>query len=225
MILIFDLDDTLYEERLYVESGLRAVARFGEKMFDLPFEASFARMAQVLDTQGRGRVFDVWLADHGLLSRSRVAECVKIYRHHLPNISLPSANREVLTMLGRFGPLFLVTDGHKIAQQRKIDALDIADLFTRVFITHRFGVHNAKPSLHCFDIIRRSLNVEWKQLLYVGDNPAKDFVNLNIVGATTVRLKTGTHAQTRAQQGFDAGHQIARFSDLVPLLRDLGVIF
>ncbi len=26
MILVFDLDDTLYEERSYVESGLRAVA-------------------------------------------------------------------------------------------------------------------------------------------------------------------------------------------------------
>lgn len=224
MILIFDLDDTLYQERLFVESGLRAVARFGADAFNLPWEASYARMKQVLSDEGRGRIFDIWLSEHELLSRKRVAQCVKVYRHHMPDITLPPLHREILTNLGTFGPLFLVTDGHKIAQHRKIEALDIADLFARVFITHRFGVRHAKPSLHCFDIIRRNLNMQWDQLLYVGDNPAKDFVNLNSVGATTVRVRTGAHANTKAQLGFEARYQISKFPDLVPLLRELGIV-
>lgn len=224
MILIFDLDDTLYEERLFVESGLRAVARFGAEAFDLlPWEASYARMKQLLRDEGRGRIFDTWLLEHGLKSQKRVAQCVKVYRHHMPDITLPCLHREILKSLGTLTPTFLVTDGHKIAQQRKIEALDIADLFDRVFITHRFGVCHAKPSLHCFDIIRRSLNTQWEQLLYVGDNPAKDFVNLNKMGSTTVRVRTGAHAATEVPPGFEARHQISRFPDLVPLLKELRI--
>jgi len=224
MILTFDLDDTLYEERLFVESGLRAVAQYGAKTYGLSKDTSYSRMLQLLDEKGRGHIFDIWLSDHGLLSRSRVLQCVKVYRHHKPDITLPPQHRELLENFKKFGPIYLVTDGHKIAQQRKIVALNISDMFTRVLITHRFGLKHAKPSLHCFDIIRRSNKVHWNQILYVGDNPAKDFVNLNKMGATTVRVRTGPHAQSEARPGFDAKYHILCFSELLPLLQKLGIL-
>lgn len=203
MVLIFDLDDTLYDELSFVLSGLRAVARHGQALFGWPEDTSFAELQDLLTRQGRGRVFDDWLRHHGRHSRARVAQCVHVYRHHTPGIGLyPQAMSVLARYRGRV-PLYLVTDGHKIVQQNKVDALGIEPLFRRVFITHRFGIRHAKPSLHCFDIIRRTERCEWSDLVYVGDNPAKDFVNLNAQGALTVRLLTGGHRGVVARPGHD----------------------
>ena len=41
-------------------------------------------------------------------------------------------------------------------------------------------------------------------MVYVGDNPAKDFVSLTPLGVLTVRVLTGSHSETRAHSGHDA---------------------
>ncbi len=41
MIYIFDLDDTLYDERQYVESGLAAVASFVAKTWNIDKRSGF----------------------------------------------------------------------------------------------------------------------------------------------------------------------------------------
>lgn len=41
-------------------------------------------------------------------------------------------------------------------------------------------------------------------MVYVGDNPAKDFVSLTPLGVLTVRVLTGAHSETRARPGHDA---------------------
>jgi len=221
MILIFDLDDTLYDERSFVESGLRAVSQFGSEAFGLDAGESFSFMMRALEADGRGRIFDCWLSEYGLKNQRRVADCVKVYRHHQPDITLPKLHRDLLRRLRQLHPLYLVTDGHKIAQQRKVEALGIAPYFRRVFITHRFGIAQAKPSLYCFEQIKKAEGCDWAQMLYLGDNPAKDFVNLNQVGAVTVRVHTGVHAGVVAKPAFDAAHHIERLIDFEPLLARL----
>lgn len=204
MILIFDLDDTLYDESSFVTSGLGAVARHGEEAYGWNAGDSLAFMLDVLEREGRGRVFDRWLASHAQLSKTRVAECVKIYRHHRPSLELFPAARVVLdTFRGRV-PLYLVTDGHKIVQKNKVEALGLFAEFRRVLITHRFGIRHAKPSPHCFERIRQAEGCSWANMVYVGDNPAKDFVNLRPLGALTVRVQTGGHRDVVARPGHDA---------------------
>ena len=221
MILIFDLDDTLYDERSFVISGLRAVAHHGEAEFGWDAGTSLHFMTGVLESKGRGRIFDDWLGAHGKCTRGRVNECVKIYRHHRPVLSLFPAARAVLDRYGSVLPLYLVTDGHKIVQRNKVDALGLWPHFRRVLITHRFGRHNAKPSTHCFERIRESERCHWPDLIYVGDNPSKDFVNLNRIGARTVRVLTGVHRDRKASPEFDAQHTIADLNELPRLLDEL----
>ena len=102
------------------------------------------------------------------------------------------------------GPLYLVTDGNKIVQRNKVDALDLWSDFNRIFITHRFGVAAAKPSTHCFERIKAETGCAWRDMIYIGDNPAKDFVNLNPLGVTTIRVLTGIHRGVAASAGHDA---------------------
>ncbi len=218
MVLIFDLDDTLYDEMSFVISGLRAVARHGEAAFGWNAAASLAFMQATLREQGRGQVFDEWLRAHGRWSRSQVTRCLGVYRQHPPDIVLAPAALPILQRYQGQLPLYLVTDGHKGVQARKVRALGLEPFFKRIFITHRFGIQHAKPSLHCFDIIRRAERCDWPELVYVGDNPAKDFVSLNQQGALTVRVSTGSHASAVAQPGYDARHTIASLGKLPPAL-------
>lgn len=218
MVLIFDLDDTLYDEISYVMSGFRAVARYGADSFGWNEDESLSQMLKYLQSHGRGKVFDEWLYTNGRHSSSDVAKCVRIYRHHQPEITLsPSAVSVLDNYHGRCS-MYLVTDGHKIVQQKKVEALKITKMFKRIFITHRFGIRHAKPSLHCFELIREAERCEWFEMIYVGDNPAKDFVNLNRMGALTVRVTTGSHASVVAPPGYDALFSIPNLSSLPKLL-------
>lgn len=214
MVLIFDLDDTLYDEMSYVRSGLRAVAAFGQASFDWNEEDSYRFMNERLLMHGRGKVFDEWLLAHSYYSASRVTQCVRVYRHHTPKISPSQLVQKMLAGYQRRFSMYLVTDGHKIVQQKKIAALGIESMFKRCFITHRFGIRHSKPSLYCFEKIRELEKCPWSSMVYVGDNPAKDFVNLNAMGSLTVRVRTGAHAEAEAQTGYDAQHTIQDLSHL-----------
>ncbi len=80
----------------------------------------------------------------------RVREVLRVDRHHFPEISLwESATR----LLDR--PLYLVTDGHKLVQARKLEALRIGPRFRHTYITHRYGITHAKPVARCFALIMR----------------------------------------------------------------------
>lgn len=204
MVLIFDLDDTLYDESTYVRSGLRAVAKFGELSFGWDENDSFSQMKELLLKNGRGHIFDEWLISHRRYSKSLVGKCLQIYRQHKPTIAISKETRHILENLNKRYPMYIVTDGHKVVQKKKVDALNISSLFKRILITHRFGILNAKPSLHCFDLIKSAEQARWEELVYIGDNPAKDFVNLNWVGAKTIRVLTGMHADIHALPGHDA---------------------
>lgn len=219
MILIFDLDDTLYDEMSFVLSGFRAVAHYGETSYGWDAGQSETFMQEHLLRYGRGRVFDEWLRYHGRYSSTRVTTCVRVYRHHQPEIELfPIAARLLKQYQGQ-SPLYLVTDGHKVAQYMKIKALKLAPMFRRIFITRRFGIRHEKPSLHCFEIIRRMERCDWSEMVYVGDNPAKDFVSLNPMGALTVRVRTGSHASATARRGHDARVTIADLA-MLPMILD-----
>jgi putative hydrolase of the HAD superfamily len=214
MILIFDLDDTLYDERSYVESGLHAVASFGKTQFGWNQQTSFHFLVETLDRQGRGAIFDEWLKAHGCHSQALLQACIRAYRHHTPRLRLNEYAQMLLPKLKNY-PLYVVTDGHKIVQQRKVDALKVRPFFRKIFITHRYGLHHAKPSIYCFDLIRKRECCQWADMIYIADNPAKDFVNLNKIGAQTVRVLTGRHRNDPAKKGYEAKHRIRNLNSLL----------
>ncbi len=220
MVLVFDLDDTLFDERTYVESGLHAVAAFGESEFGWNAESSFRFMVECLDRAGRGAIFDSWLKQSGRYGKGLTKKCISVYRHHAPSLQLFDSAKALLPCLTEH-PLYLVTDGHKIVQENKIRALGVQGWFRHAFITHRHGLRHAKPSTYCFDLIRKRERCSWEEMLYLGDNPAKDFVNLNGLGMKTVRVLTGMHRNAMAPDGYDAQFTIPDLTYFLPLLEQL----
>ena len=222
MIFIFDLDDTLYSERRYIESGFLAVARWLENSFGWPSNETFQDMILALEKDGRGRIFNKILEQRGVMTKRIVNTCIKMYRHHAPDISLEESTKNILSSIPK--PLYLVTDGHKVVQQNKIISLGIEKYFKKVFITYRYGINKAKPSTYCFELIRRLEKCDWGDMLYIGDNPEKDFVNLNPLGVRTIRVLTGGYSCVQAKQGFDALHSVESFCKLPELLQESGYV-
>ena len=220
MILIFDLDETLYPEITYVESGFEAVAHFLTKSIDMSEEAIHQELVNILNENGRGKTFDILLRRYELHTKKLVQKCVSQYRGHLPNIALYDDAIRLLDSL-QHQNLYLVTDGNKAVQQNKIVALNLDVWFKKIFITHRYGVKSAKPSLYCFEKIKQMEKCEWEDLIYVGDNPHKDFVNLKKMEAKTVRIMRGEHSGDTVADEYDADFKISSLDELTSIFRKI----
>ena len=212
-VLVFDLDDTLYPELSYVHSGFRAVAAFLGPLLGVPAETLATGMMAEEAVQGRGQVFDNVLRQHGRWSKALVAACLRTYRQHRPELTLyPDAER----CLRRFAdwPLYIVTDGHKEVQARKVAALHLAGRVRHAYLTNRYGRHRAKPDPHVFELICRREGVLPQQVIYVGDNVRKDFVGIKPLGFGTVRILRGNYAHLAADSAHEAACSIHTLDEL-----------
>jgi putative hydrolase of the HAD superfamily len=212
MILVFDLDDTLYNELTFVRSGFEAVSRFLETKSAIPAEAGFDFLWRAL-SKGRGRLFDQLLHEYGLFSQKLVAAGIAVYRRHVPEIKL---DPDAKACLERFAtvPKYLVTDGNKVVQRNKIKALGLESQFKHCLVTHCYGVKHAKPSPYCFLKICERERVRPAQVIYIGDNPHKDFVGIKPLGFRTVRVMKGLHKAVEKPPEFEAEFRIASLEEL-----------
>ena len=145
--------------------------------------------------------------------------CLNTYRKHKPKIQICD---DVFNFLEtNKNKKYLITDGNKNVQQKKIQALSIEKYFQRMFITHRYGIKNAKPSIFCFNKIKDIENCEWNEMVYIGDNPNKDFVSMNKVGGKTIRIHKGVYSKMKANKSFDAQMHINSFDELDSALASL----
>ena len=213
MVLVFDMDDTLYDELSYVRSGFASVARMLEPICEVAAAILLKDALALLKHKGRGRVFDRLLEKNGCHSVSLATRCVRHYRTHEPRIALwPEA---ALCLKRHAGlSLYVVSDGNAVAQQAKARALGLHRLTKRVLLTHRFGVRHAKPSPYCFERIAQWENARPESVTYIADNPAKDFVGIRTQGFRTIRVRTGQYAEAKANRGYDAERTVASLAEL-----------
>jgi putative hydrolase of the HAD superfamily len=212
MILVFDLDDTLYDELTFVHSGFQAVARFLEAKEAIPARAGFDYLWRALP-EGRGRLFDQLLSEYGLYSQKGVAACISVYRGHSPAIQLDPDAEACLTRFASF-PKYLVTDGNKLTQRNKIKALGLKSRFKHCYVTHCYGIKRAKPSPYCFQKICEREKVRPEQVVYIGDNPHKDFVGIKPLGFKTVRIMKGLHKTVEKPPEYEAAARIKSLNEL-----------
>ncbi len=212
MVVAFDLDDTLYDELTYVRSGFRAVSEYLWEQYDIPLQRSYDDMIRRL-ANGRNRIFDSMLMQFGLYSQQTVRICLAVYRLHQPHIQLLPEAESCLRSL-RHLPVYIVTDGNKIVQKNKLVALGLYNRVKFCFITHRYGIKNAKPSPYCFQKICRKEKVMPQDVVYIADNPQKDFVGIKPLGFCTVRLMQGQHRDIEMSPEYEAEYRIASLAEL-----------
>lgn len=219
MILVFDLDDTLYEEITFVHSGFRAVSSFLSEGDKSKSESIFQQLVTIEREQGRGKIFDEALQAENKWSKANVKKCISIYRLHFPNIQLPVATVDCLNRFVLYSK-YIVTDGNKVVQANKVKALGIDTYFKKVFITHRYGVHHAKPSPYCFNKIASLEATKPSNIIYIGDNVSKDFVGIKPLGFKTIQVLTGNYKHYQKPEAYQADIKINDLSQLTQSLID-----
>jgi len=202
-VVAFDLDDTLYPEIEFVRSGFRAVAAEAARAWGVEAGAAFETLWGSFQRDGRGSQLDALCAQHGRSTRPWVRRFLNVYRSHTPDIQLPAATRTVLDALSEF-PLYLVTDGHKGVQANKVAALRLSPWFRHCYLTHRYGVRHEKPSPHVFRLLLAREGCAPADVVYVGDDPGKDFRGIRPLGFRTIRVRQGRCAEVEVPPEQDA---------------------
>lgn len=176
-VICFDLDDTLYKEIDYLKSAYKEIA----ETVGHPEAAD-----QLLDWYQSGEnAFKKLIDTYGLTVS--IADLLKIYREHFPNIHLGEGIKEFLVGLKEDGAkLGLISDGRSLTQRNKIKALGLEGFFDIEIISEEFG--SEKPCLKNFQAVMDKFP-ERKVFVYVGDNTAKDFVAPNQLGWRTVCME------------------------------------
>ena len=213
MILVFDLDDTLYDEITFVKSGFCSVADYLNATFGIPQSESFDLMVAVLETKGRGKIFDITLDQFQLKNKKNILKCLHVYRTHDPNIKLFKTAEKCFERFSSHTK-YLVTDGNKVVQDKKVRALNLYGKFSKVLITHRYGLKHAKPSPYCFLKIAKLERSIHSDIVYIGDNPTKDFIGIKPLGFKTVRVLTGNYKDLRLSEAHEADISIPSLDHL-----------
>ena len=185
--IVLDLDDTLYPERDYVRSGFGAVGSYVAEHLGI---SNFGQYCWERFLAGeRGHLFDSALtALGGSADRDTVDQLVHIYRTHRPRIHLyPDAERLLKRAALRGTYLGLITDGPATSQRAKIEALHLTRYFRSMLLTDELGLGKAKPHPASFELIQGALG-PMGGLVYIADNPAKDFLTPNQLGWDTIRV-------------------------------------
>jgi putative hydrolase of the HAD superfamily len=130
---------------------------------------------------------------------------VDIYRKHAPKLALFDDAKDILSRLKEMKyRLGMITDGLDTVQKSKVHALDIEQYFSSIIYTHELGVDYYKPHPLPYITMAKNLNCAYNDMVYVGDNPHKDFVAAKRLGITTVRLMRGPFAHVAVDDEYDA---------------------
>lgn len=209
--VIFDLDDTLYSEKEYVRSGFRAVSDFlGGEYVDRLWKYFYAGKLAI----------DELLKEIGQTYKSD--EALRVYRFHKPEIHLYDDVKELLTELRQKGFLIgIITDGRPEGQRHKIKALGLEELVDDIIITDDLGgVQFRKPCDIAFRIMQNRWRLPASQILYVADNPAKDFQAPQQMGMKSVWFRNADGIHT--VKGLDITDGYNRNISIIYQLKQLG---
>lgn len=208
-VVIFDLDDTLYDEIEYCRSGFAAVSEFLANMHDAPApDRIFAALWKQFGAGNHTRTFNAALEELDIgYGDKRVPELVDVYRNHVPKITLPEDTRGILAELSTRYTLALLTDGFLPTQRLKVQALGIEDCFQSIVYTEELGREFWKPSPAGFEKIMRDLNARPENIVYIADNEKKDFIAPNRLGFSTVQLIRPARMHSSSSHESDAAAQ------------------
>jgi putative hydrolase of the HAD superfamily len=176
MVVVLDLDDTLYSERSYQTSGYMYLVEVLHRLYSIERESLEAIVKEEGDVLGK-------LSE--LVGCSDIKESLLwLYRTHSPDILLSNGVLKTLNKIKKSEhTLVLLTDGRSITQRLKLASLGLLDL--PLYVSQEYC--SEKPSTLRFEKIMSQFN--GNNYMYVGDNPHKDFFAPNKLGWKTIGIK------------------------------------
>lgn len=224
ILVAFDLDDTLYPEISFVQSGMSLIKEITAQH---PHWSLSADEAIESLKHGVNPFIPVWtkLAESDNPEDKKIAEEIRTldiaYRTHKAQIELYADVREVLPVVAESFPTALITDGRSNIQRNKISLLGLNKFIpaSNIFISEETGADKTAPLP--FELAQAT--GRYDKCIYVGDNVNKDFVHPNSMGWLTIAV-ADRGCNIFSQQDFQVPvtHApqvvIKSFHELLPLL-------
>jgi putative hydrolase of the HAD superfamily len=193
-VIIFDLDDTLYDcSGTLVLRGRRQAAKTIAKMINCSEEEAFHMQLEMEEKYGtQVNIYENIVIPYGLPS-TYARELLEEFIHiDISNIHLFPDVLDTLKQLKMRGcKLILVTSGEKQIQKKKIDVLGLNNsYFDETLIVER---NNGQTKKDCFREITKRYNVKPEEIICVGDKIDDELTAGKSFGMVTVMLKHGRH--------------------------------
>ncbi len=218
--VLFDLDDTLIAEEDFIKSGYRTVANLLSGRCGLSREDLYEELL-VLYKADTKHVFNRLLNAHGIsYEKEDILTLVGEYRSHFPEISFFEDVLPTLKALRESGvKLGVISDGYAVTQKNKIAALKAADLFDKIILTDTLGRDYWKPDERSFFLMKEAFGFEFSEMIYVGDNPEKDFYIGKDYPILTIRIDrgNGVYRDRAYLGGIKEKMRISSLFELLPL--------
>lgn len=218
--IVFDMDDTLFEEKQFALSGYKAIDRCIQERYKA---AGFSELAAALFESGeRQFIINRTLKMMNINdNEDLVEEMISLYRSHAPDICLLKDAEWVLDHLRHFVKIGLISDGYCVTQENKVKALGLERRFDCIILTDRLGRDRWKPSPVPYEQMCRELGLSHQHCVYIGDNVAKDFVTANLLGWTTVHIHraAGVYSGIEARPEYNAHYKINDLRELIHIPR------
>ncbi len=183
-VVVFDLDDTLYNEIDFLISSYNEISQFLSKIkgVDKSQNEIFDYMySKYLDKKNTFEQVISFLN----IQNITVFDLLDLYRNHIPNICLSDNTKELLDyLIEQEFILGIITDGRSIQQRNKIKALNLESYISGLIISEEFG--SEKPNLENFKFFEQKFPDA--NYTYIGDNINKDFIAPNELNWNTICL-------------------------------------
>ena len=221
-LVIFDPDDTLIPEIDYIKSGFKEVAKYFESNYE--FDNAYDELFNLFK-KDKKLVFNRYLDAKGIkYSQDDIHKIVDIYKTHVPDVDFyPDVMPTVsyLKMNGIKGAI--VTDGTYKIQKLKTDVVNAKDYFDTIIYTDELGKEFWKPNPKAFELLKENYDFDYSQMIYVGDNPQKDFYISEIYPIHTVRVMRddAIYEKEKYLDDVEEEYRINDFSDLWSIIEDL----
>ncbi len=181
-ILLFDLDGTLFDYDQAEQSALKKTF----ELFGINFIDRFINEYRVVNKR-------IWIDyEGGLISQKelkierfkRFAELIGIeidvpgfaesYLNHLSEGRyLIAGTMKIIPYLSRYCKLFLITNGLKLVQRRRLRGSEITEYFSDIFISEEIG--HAKPGPEIFEVAFKRMGSPFREnVLMIGDSLSSD---------------------------------------------------
>lgn len=219
--VVFDLDDTLISEYEYIQSGFRVIANFLSEKYQLSSEDAFSTLMNLFHKNPKNvfnRILEFYQIEYTM---EEIKELIHLYRNHLPNISLYDDAKFILKQLSeRNLKLGLITDGYKETQRNKLNSLNISHYFDSIIVTDELGRDFWKPHAKPYQLMRDELEVEFGEMIYIGDNLSKDFITAKQLGMKTIHIirNEGVYKDLNFDQSYQAHQQIPTLEQVIDLI-------
>ncbi|UOQ47379.1 HAD family hydrolase [Gracilibacillus caseinilyticus] len=224
--IIFDVDDTLYDQSLsfhhtfrkiiasyYSYDELDQIYRRSREYSEILFDKSEAGEISIYEWQ-TGRIIKACQDFNIVITEAQAASFHQQYKREQAKIQLFPEMEQLLTYLKDSGKqMAILTNGDTEHQTMKIKQLGLEQWIPadHIFISGSYGV--AKPKLEIFQVVEQALGCHPDDTVYIGDSFEKDIEGAKHVGWKAIWMNH--RKRTVSNTVYEADQEIHHASELL----------